>query len=239
MPARHWAIQRSPAGARMAGGKRLDVREAIRRRPMSLSSRRTGRSLQTGRTHGIAPSSRPASRKRAGYAPSKFARAPSRVVEIAHHAVARLRQDDGYDDRDCARQQGQRPVDTRPVHGMGGWKAGRGDAPEQRQALAPGSKIVWDIHYHSVGERDRRRRRDGVVFLSEGTGAEVPAGARSIRRDHRRAPESRYSTELDQRARSVSRDEAEWPHRKLPAAYASARQSHDPWKPFCPMAPCR
>ena len=74
---------------------------------------------------------------------------------ITHHAVARLRQDDGFDDRDVARSTSRGSDPNSPGLFME-WAVGKqGEVmrPNSGKLLLPGSKIVWDIHYHAVGEQ--------------------------------------------------------------------------------------
>ena len=71
---------------------------------------------------------------------------------ITHHAVARLRQDDGFDDRDARVQRGNDPASPGLFMEWAVGKQGEVMRPNSGKLLLPGSKIVWDIHYHSVGE---------------------------------------------------------------------------------------
>ena len=72
---------------------------------------------------------------------------------ITHHAVARLRQNDGFDD---AASRSTRGADAAGTPGLFmEWavgKQGEMARPNTGKLLLPGSKIVWDIHYHAVGE---------------------------------------------------------------------------------------
>ena len=70
---------------------------------------------------------------------------------ITHHAVAKLRQDDGYDDRDVRR--GSDPSSPGLFMEWAVGKQGEVMRPNSGKLLLPGSKIVWDIHYHAVGEQ--------------------------------------------------------------------------------------
>ena len=72
---------------------------------------------------------------------------------ITHHAVARLRQDDGFDDRDGRLSRGADGAGTPGLFmewAVG--KQGEMARPNSGKLMLPGSKIVWDIHYHAVGE---------------------------------------------------------------------------------------
>jgi hypothetical protein len=81
---------------------------------------------------------------------------------ITHHAVARLRQDDGFDDRGASGglpQANVRRTTGANAAGTPGlfmeWAVGKqGEIarPNTGKLVLPGSKIVWDIHYHAVGE---------------------------------------------------------------------------------------
>jgi hypothetical protein len=72
---------------------------------------------------------------------------------ITHHAVARLRQDDGFDD---AASRSTRGADGAGTPGLFmEWavgKQGEMARPNTGKLLLPGSKIAWDVHYHAVGE---------------------------------------------------------------------------------------
>src|SRR6476469_2826499 len=77
---------------------------------------------------------------------------------ITHHAIARLKQDDGNDISREASSEIQRPADDSVDVGPGlfmEWAVGKqGEMmrPNTGKLMLPGSKIVWDIHYHAVGE---------------------------------------------------------------------------------------
>ena len=72
---------------------------------------------------------------------------------ITHHAVARLRQDDGFDD---AASRSTRGADGAGTPGLFmEWavgKQGEMARPNTGKLLLPGSKFAWDVHYHAVGE---------------------------------------------------------------------------------------
>ena len=53
--------------------------------------------------------------------------------------------------------------------------------PNSGKLMLPGSKIVWDMHYHAVGEEITDARRARRLLLPEGPGAEAPRGARTLR----------------------------------------------------------
>ena len=86
---------------------------------------------------------------------------------ITHHAVARLRQDDGFDDK--------RSIKGSDAAGTPGlfmeWAVGKqGEVarPDTGKLMLPGSKIVWDIHYHAVGEAISDSVEMAVYFYPKG-----------------------------------------------------------------------
>jgi hypothetical protein len=86
---------------------------------------------------------------------------------ITHHAVARLRQDDGFDDK--------RSIKGSDAAGTPGlfmeWAVGKqGEVarPDTGKLMLPGSKIVWDIHYHAVGEAIADSVEMAVYFYPKG-----------------------------------------------------------------------
>ena len=77
---------------------------------------------------------------------------------ITHHAVARLKQDDGYDISRASSFDIPRPADDAVDVGPGlfmEWAVGKqGEMmrPNTGKLMLPGSQIVWDVHYHAVGQ---------------------------------------------------------------------------------------
>src|SRR5947208_940323 len=77
---------------------------------------------------------------------------------ITHHAVARLKQDDGYDISRAASFETTRPADDTVEVGPGlfmEWAVGKqGEMmrPNTGKLIRPRSQIVEDIHEHAVGE---------------------------------------------------------------------------------------
>ena len=69
-------------------------------------------------------------------------------------------------------------------------KQGEMMRPNTGKLMLPGSKIVWDIHYHAVGEAITDAAELGDLLLSEGAGAEVSDGARSVPRHCRRSKQN-------------------------------------------------
>ena len=105
-------------------------------------------------------------------------------------------------------------------------KQGEMMRPNSGKLMLPGSKIVWDIHYHAVGEDITDIGRARHLLLSEGPGAEVPPGAALF------SGITGGNRALDIPPNSVNviaglpRDEEGRPRRELPAAHAPARQGH-------------
>jgi len=87
---------------------------------------------------------------------------------ITHHAVARLRQDDGYDDRDVRTTRGNDPNSPGLFMEWAVGKQGEVMRPNSGKLLLPGSKIVWDIHYHAVGEQITDNVEMALYFYPKG-----------------------------------------------------------------------
>ena len=88
---------------------------------------------------------------------------------ITHHAVARLRQNDGFDDRDGRLSRGADGAGTPGLFME--WAVGKqGEVarPNSGKLLLPGSKIVWDIHYHAVGEEITDSVEMALYFYAKG-----------------------------------------------------------------------
>jgi mono/diheme cytochrome c family protein len=90
---------------------------------------------------------------------------------ITHHALARLQQDDGT--RGAAASTAAPTGDDADV-GPGlfmEWAVGKqGEVmrPNSGKLMLPGSKIVWDIHYHAVGEEITDSVELAVYFYPKG-----------------------------------------------------------------------
>jgi hypothetical protein len=93
---------------------------------------------------------------------------------ITHHAVARLRQDDGGDSLRAASFDINKPIDPDAEIGPGlfmEWAVGKqGEVmrPNTGKLMMPGSQIVWDIHYHAVGEEITDSVEMAVYFYPKG-----------------------------------------------------------------------
>jgi hypothetical protein len=87
---------------------------------------------------------------------------------ITHHAVARLRQDDGFDDREARGRRGNDPASPGLFMEWAVGKQGEVMRPNSGKLLLPGSKIVWDIHYHSVGEEISDNVEMALYFYPKG-----------------------------------------------------------------------
>ena len=88
--------------------------------------------------------------------------------KITHHAVARLRQDDGYDDRDARTTRGNDPNSPGLFMEWAVGKQGEVMRPNSGKLLLPGSKIVWDIHYHAIGEQITDSVEMALYFYPKG-----------------------------------------------------------------------
>jgi hypothetical protein len=93
---------------------------------------------------------------------------------ITHHAVARLRQDDGADSLRAASFDINRAIDPDAEIGPGlfmEWAVGKqGEVmrPNTGKLMLPGSQIVWDIHYHAVGEEITDSVEMAIYFYPKG-----------------------------------------------------------------------
>jgi hypothetical protein len=88
---------------------------------------------------------------------------------ITHHALARLQQDDGTGAAASAAPTGD-DADVGPGLFME-WAVGKqGEVmrPNSGKLMLPGSKIVWDIHYHAVGEEITDSVELGIYFYPKG-----------------------------------------------------------------------
>jgi hypothetical protein len=86
--------------------------------------------------------------------------------KITHHALARLQQNDGDDGSSIA------PGADEPGPGLFmEWAVGKqGEIMRENSGklMKPGSKIVWDIHYHAVGEDITDSVELGIYFYPKG-----------------------------------------------------------------------
>jgi hypothetical protein len=94
---------------------------------------------------------------------------------ITHHAVARLKQEDGNDISRAASFETSRPIADDTVDVGPGlfmeWAVGKqGEMmrPNTGKLMLPGSKIVWDIHYHAVGEEITGAAELAIYFYPKG-----------------------------------------------------------------------
>src|SRR5262249_36120106 len=83
-------------------------------------------------------------------------------AKVTHHALARLQQDDPNNAADDA-------------PGVGGlfmeWavgKQGEQMRPDTGKLMLPGSKIIFEMHYHSVGEEIKDHVELGIYFYPKG-----------------------------------------------------------------------
>jgi hypothetical protein len=86
--------------------------------------------------------------------------------KITHHALARLQQEDG-DTGSAAPAAGDEPGPGLFME----WAVGKqGEIMRENSGklMKPGSKIVWDIHYHAVGEDITDSVELGIYFYPKG-----------------------------------------------------------------------
>ena len=147
--------------------------------------------------------------------------------KITHHALARLQQPEDMDPALFTNDPN--------VSGDGlfmEWAVGKnGDEmrPDSGRLMLPNSKIVWEMHYHAVGEEITAHTELGRLVLPEGPGAEAPRSARAVQHVLGRGPRrplARHPAELGDDDRELRDAEAERPDRELPGAHAPARQGH-------------
>jgi mono/diheme cytochrome c family protein len=86
---------------------------------------------------------------------------------ITHHAVARLRQDDGFDEKRSIRGSDAAGTPGLFMEWAVG-KQGEIARPDTGKLMLPGSRIVWDIHYHAVGEAISDSVEMAVYFYPKG-----------------------------------------------------------------------
>jgi hypothetical protein len=96
---------------------------------------------------------------------------PSTVAgrKVTHHALARLQQDEG-----TPRDRSAVNPDDDDAGGPGlfmEWAVGKqGEImrPNSGKLMLPGSRLVWDIHYHAVGEEITDSVEIGIYFYPKG-----------------------------------------------------------------------
>ena len=91
--------------------------------------------------------------------------------KITHHALARLQQKE-KDDTDASASAASAAPGDDPGPGLFmEWAVGKqGEVmrPGSGKLMLPGSKIVWDIHYHAVGEDITDSVELGIYFYPKG-----------------------------------------------------------------------
>ncbi|MGH9346567.1 MAG: c-type cytochrome [Vicinamibacterales bacterium] len=86
---------------------------------------------------------------------------------VTHHALARLQQDEGSDE---PRTEPRNEDEVGPGLFME-WAVGKqGEVmrPNSGKLMLPGSRIVWDIHYHAVGEAITDNVEMAIYFYPKG-----------------------------------------------------------------------
>ncbi len=144
--------------------------------------------------------------------------------KITHHALARLQQTEEMDAALFTNDPN--------VAGDGlfmEWAVGKnGDEmrPDSGRLMLPGSKIVWEMHYHAVGEEISAHTELGVYFYPKGQEPkhrEVLALFNTFSGGARALDISPNKVTTTESFVSLKRER---PHRKLPGAHAPARQGH-------------
>ena len=168
--------------------------------------------------------------KRAGSTPSKCVRAPCEGRKITHHAIAHLLQDE----RKAIALAGDRR--WRAIRAGGGilmeWAVGKTNTTSigriPGSSSMPGAKIWWDIHYSRRRRADQGSRRTGGLALSQRTQTPKYRTYLTMFNAARSGPGKPLDIRAEHRSETQGFPRAETSRdaRKLPAAYASARQSH-------------
>ncbi len=144
--------------------------------------------------------------------------------KVTHHALARLQQEDGAGRTDVAAD-----LDNAAAPAVGGlfmeWAVGKqGEImrPNSGKLMLPGSKIVFEMHYHSVGEAITDHVELGIYFYPKGQEPKyrqtlaalqsVAGGSRNIDI----APESTFVSQNFIPMRQAGRIENFQPHMHLP-----------------------
>ena len=85
---------------------------------------------------------------------------------VTHHALARLQQDEGASDAREPRDEDEIGPGLFMEWAVG--KQGEVMRPNSGKLMLPGSKIVWDIHYHAVGEEIADNVEMAIYFYPKG-----------------------------------------------------------------------
>ena len=194
-----------PPPVEWAERRRVELRrESTAARRTWSSSRRPTRRRATRRTRGTSRSST------TGLTEPRWVRAieirPSTVKgrKITHHALARLQQQEDGDNASSPAA----PMTTSRAPGCS-WSGrsasrARSCAPNSGKLMLPGSKIVWDIHYHAVGEDITDQVELGIYFYPKGQEPKYRQALGAVQRHHRRQPQPRHPAELDLRRHRTS-----------------------------------
>ena len=142
--------------------------------------------------------------------------------KITHHALARLQQNDGDTGASIA------PGADEPGPGLFmEWAVGKqGEIMRENSGklMLPGSKIVWDIHYHAVGEDITDSVELGIYFYPKGEEPkfrQTLALFSGITGGNRALDIAPNSVNVSQNFHVMKKA---GPGRELPAAHAPARQ---------------
>jgi mono/diheme cytochrome c family protein len=87
---------------------------------------------------------------------------------VTHHALARLRQDERADEPAAAASNDDGDVGAGLFMEWAVGKQGEMMRPNSGKLMLPGSKIVWDIHYHAVGEEITDNVEMAIYFYPKG-----------------------------------------------------------------------
>jgi hypothetical protein len=85
---------------------------------------------------------------------------------VTHHALARLQQEEGSEPRGDARNEDEIGAGLFMEWAVG--KQGEVMRPNSGKLMLPGSRIVWDIHYHAVGEEISDNVEMAIYFYPKG-----------------------------------------------------------------------
>lgn len=91
--------------------------------------------------------------------------------KITHHALARLQQDEKSDEFQSNLPEDDLAIDSGLFMEWAIGKQGELMRPDSGKLMLPGANIVWDIHYHAVGEEISDQVELAIYFYPQG---EVP-----------------------------------------------------------------
>ena len=138
--------------------------------------------------------------------------------KVTHHALARLQQDDP--DQNLTSDGGGAGLFMEWAVG----KQGEIMRANSGKLMLPGAKIIFEVHYHAVGEEITDQVELGIYFYPKGQEPKYRQVPRLAQQHCRRRAQHRHSPERDVREPELPRHAAGRSRGELPAAHAPARQ---------------